>query len=452
MPYVLTKSNGRVFATIADGSIDQTTALTFLGKNYAGYGQSIGENFLYLLENFANTTAPINPLQGQIWYDTSVNKIKVYNGTAFRSMSFTDIDSVQPSDAQVGDFWFNTTNNQLSIKVGSAFTTVSGSGGGSSLGSLTTVKDNTNNSRTVLKITVNNQDVAVFSYEEFTVNASESDFYSKFPKVVKGLTLIDTNSAGKSPSTDSYMWGTASSAAQSRTMEINTSTSVATGEASTGTYVNSIVARDAGGKVWATSFVTASGPIANGFNGSQGFVGSRGFSGSAGTNGSNGPTGFFGSRGFTGSAGVGSGTDILPTNNEWSGSNRFAGLTTATNVDINGGTIDGATIGAASPSTGVFTTVIGRVATSSQTSGELSTLSANRQVFATGAITIPGGVFTAGDVIIIDGNGTNRTINASGITMYSNGVGVASVTLDGNGVMGVKFRSSTVCVVTGNIT
>jgi len=452
MPYILTKSNGRVFATIADGSIDQTTALTFLGKNYAGYGQSIGENFLYLLENFANITAPTNPLQGQIWYDTSVNKIKVYNGSAFRTMSFTDIANTPPAEAQAGDFWFNTSNNQLSIKVGSTFTTVSGVAGGSSLGSLTTVKDNSNNSRTVLKITVNNQDVAVFSYEAFTVNISEAGFYSKFPKVVKGLTLIDTNASGKSPSTDTYMWGTASAAAQARTMEINTTTSVAIGEASTGTYANSVVVRDNTGTIWATSFFNSAGPITNGFAGSAGFFGSRGFAGSAGTNGTNGTTGFFGSRGFTGSTGVGSGTDILPTNNEWSGSNRFAGLTTSTNVDINGGTIDGTTIGASSPTTGVFTQIVGQVATSSQTSGALTTLSANRQVFATGSITISGGTFTAGDIIIVDGNGADRTIIASGVTMHYNGVGVGSVTLNGNGVAGIKFRSTTICVVTGNVT
>ena len=59
---------GKLITTIADGMVDNSTSLVLIGKNYAGYGHFLNENYLYLLENFANTTQPPNPLSGQIWF------------------------------------------------------------------------------------------------------------------------------------------------------------------------------------------------------------------------------------------------------------------------------------------------------------------------------------------------------------------------------------------------
>ena len=67
MPYILNKTNGSVLATVADGTINQSTDLTFVGKNYAGYGGFIDENFLHLLENFANKSQPPKAIVGQLW-------------------------------------------------------------------------------------------------------------------------------------------------------------------------------------------------------------------------------------------------------------------------------------------------------------------------------------------------------------------------------------------------
>lgn len=94
-----------------------------------------------------------------------------------------------------------------------------------------------------------------------------------------------------------------------------------------------------------------------------------------------------------------------------------------------------------------------RVAASSETSGTLTSASANKQITAAGGITIPASVFAAGDCILIDGGGTARTITrGSGLTMYKAGSDSATATLAANGVMGVRFRSATVCVLTGDVT
>lgn len=86
MAYNITLSNGSVLASISDTTIDTTTSLTLLGKKYPKYGGIVAENFVYLLENFANSTSPIHPLKGQLWYDTTNSLLKLWNGTAWVSL------------------------------------------------------------------------------------------------------------------------------------------------------------------------------------------------------------------------------------------------------------------------------------------------------------------------------------------------------------------------------
>jgi hypothetical protein len=72
MAYTIIKSNGTVLTTIPDGTINTTsTSLGLVGKNFAGYGQTIDTNFVRQLENFASSTPPANPLRGQLWYNTT---------------------------------------------------------------------------------------------------------------------------------------------------------------------------------------------------------------------------------------------------------------------------------------------------------------------------------------------------------------------------------------------
>ena len=79
MAYTITLTNGNVFATIADGTINTDSSMVLIGKNYAGYGDFLDENFIHLLENGANATQPSAPLVGQLWWDTANSLLKVYN-------------------------------------------------------------------------------------------------------------------------------------------------------------------------------------------------------------------------------------------------------------------------------------------------------------------------------------------------------------------------------------
>ena len=98
------------------------------------------------------------------------------------------------------------------------------------------------------------------------------------------------------------------------------------------------------------------------------------------------------------------------------------------------------------------TTIHARPLASTETTGTLTSASANKTIIATGGITLPASVFSAGDMLTIDGGGTARTITrGSGLTMYVNGTDSATATLTANGVMGVWYRSATVCILTGNV-
>jgi len=79
MPYNINRYNTASIGSVADGTLDTTTDLKLIGKNYAGYGEVQNENFLWLLENFARGTAPDRPIRGQIWFDSAQKKLKFFD-------------------------------------------------------------------------------------------------------------------------------------------------------------------------------------------------------------------------------------------------------------------------------------------------------------------------------------------------------------------------------------
>ena len=78
MAYIINLTNGTQLTSVEDGTIDQSTTLKLVGKNYAGYGEIQNENFVHLLENFSSANQPASPLSGQIWFDSAVKKLKFY--------------------------------------------------------------------------------------------------------------------------------------------------------------------------------------------------------------------------------------------------------------------------------------------------------------------------------------------------------------------------------------
>ena len=53
------------------------TTLSLVGKDLINYGEAIAQNSVKLLENFASSTAPVTPTEGQMWWDTGATEEKV---------------------------------------------------------------------------------------------------------------------------------------------------------------------------------------------------------------------------------------------------------------------------------------------------------------------------------------------------------------------------------------
>lgn len=121
MSYTITLTDGGIFAVIPDGTINTSSSMTLVGKNYAGYGQFINDDIIRLLENGSNTTAPGAPLEGQLWWDQTTDTMKVYNGTTFKVISGATASASAPSSNVAGDLWYDSTNAQLNVYSGSAF-------------------------------------------------------------------------------------------------------------------------------------------------------------------------------------------------------------------------------------------------------------------------------------------------------------------------------------------
>lgn len=114
MTYKLNKTDGSLLTEVVDSTIDQTaTDLTLIGKNVSGFGEYINENFIKLLENFSNTSEPNNPITGQLWFDTSQNRLKVYDGQGWKQGSGPIVSGSPPLQTVQGDFWIDSLESQL---------------------------------------------------------------------------------------------------------------------------------------------------------------------------------------------------------------------------------------------------------------------------------------------------------------------------------------------------
>lgn len=188
MAYTINLTDGTVFATIADGTINTSSSMTLIGKNYAGYGDFLDTNFIHLLENGSNTTPPGAPLTGQLWWDSGNNLLKVYNGTLFKTISAATASSTAPTSNSTGDLWYDTTNAQLNVWTGSAWLLIGPqftAGTGTTGAIVATLSDGSTN-HVVVELYVNNSIVGIISKD---AAFAPSPSLSGFTTVRPGITL-----------------------------------------------------------------------------------------------------------------------------------------------------------------------------------------------------------------------------------------------------------------------
>ena len=225
MAYTIFNTRNNELAIVEDGTIDNTTDLKLIGKNYAGYGEIQNENFVYLLENFAGANQPSRPITGQLWFDTDDGKVKAYDGNdekVFVPLGNVHIGA-KPTGAAItaanvskGDLWWDDVTSQLYAHTGAVsgdpFVLVGPKGAQDVRTDVIDAlvydslfagqPDPTPYQHRILKGFVDDVVVFVASNDEFTLD--DSNAISGFDRIKKGITLINTENANDGVTTGNY--------------------------------------------------------------------------------------------------------------------------------------------------------------------------------------------------------------------------------------------------------
>jgi hypothetical protein len=189
MAYIINKSDGSILLTLQDGTVDTSTSLGLLGRNYTGYGEIQNENFIFLLENFSNENPPGRPMSGQLWYDSTGKRINVYDGEVWSPVGSATTGELPPPEI-TGSFWMKKPTDQLFVFAGESWRLIGPEalpGFGTTKVEARVLRDIEENPHPVLLHVLNDQVLAITSPDEFTV--LPEDAITNFFNITKGLTL-----------------------------------------------------------------------------------------------------------------------------------------------------------------------------------------------------------------------------------------------------------------------
>jgi hypothetical protein len=190
MAYTVNKTNSLAIPnsyTVQDSILNTQTDISFIGKGYAGYGEVIAENFLHLLENFSNTTAPSKPVKGQLWFDESENRLKVYNGSAFNPAGGARYQNNSPSSQTPGDLWINSDTSQMYFYNGTSNILVGPPSATGTINGFTysTILDSGDNNQNITNLYNDGNRIAIISQNGFVPKSAIPGFVT----ITQGITL-----------------------------------------------------------------------------------------------------------------------------------------------------------------------------------------------------------------------------------------------------------------------
>jgi len=192
MSYIINKFDGTQLVVLEDGTLDTTTSVGLVGRNYIGYGETQNENFVYLLENFANSNPPSRPLEGQTWWNKAAKSLNAFNGTDWAPVGAAYVGSVPPAINE-GQLWFKLSTNQLFIFSDEQWNLVGPEavdGFGETKWNARILKDVDNINHSVLVQILDDEIVAISAKEDFTI--SPTNTINGFFNLKRGLNLKET--------------------------------------------------------------------------------------------------------------------------------------------------------------------------------------------------------------------------------------------------------------------
>ena len=177
MSYIINRFNGTQLVVLDDGTIDTSTSIGLVGRNYVGYGETQNENFVFLLENFANVAAPSRPITGQIWFNTTDNTAYAYDSTQWNPIGSATVSATEPPNTNVGALWLKTPINQLFTYTGTEWRLIgpeSVEGFLSTKARSATINDVNGTARPVIFLETNGVPLAICTSSAFVINSSNS--------------------------------------------------------------------------------------------------------------------------------------------------------------------------------------------------------------------------------------------------------------------------------------
>ena len=191
MAYTINKYSGVQLIVLEDGTVDTSTSIGLVGRNYVGYGEIQNENFVYLLENFANPNPPARPLEGQLWFNTTNDLLNVYTGSKWVIVGSAVISEVAPVDPPNGALWYKMPARTLHVYEGGEWKFV---GPETSEGFATTrarssvLFDSDGNKKPVILIEINGNIVGIITSQSFTLAPASAP--AGFGTLAAGINLI----------------------------------------------------------------------------------------------------------------------------------------------------------------------------------------------------------------------------------------------------------------------
>lgn len=193
MSYIINKSDGTVLTTLEDGVLNTTTSIGLIGRNYTGYGEIQNENFLVLLENFANANPPARPIKGQAWFDSVNLLFNVYDGEKWIPVGAAQSSAVEPAGIP-GAFWHKTTTDQVFVYTGIEGWKLVGpetvDGFDKTKSESRIVKDVDGNDHAVIVNIVDGRIISILSNDQFTIESSGE--YQGFFSISRGVNINNT--------------------------------------------------------------------------------------------------------------------------------------------------------------------------------------------------------------------------------------------------------------------